>query len=190
MSRFAKVSLVIAAVLLLGWATWLSVFRYECLPDTLVERVGFIASVATLIALIYTVIQVSGTKALARATKDAADKAVLEMRGNEYRHALLRAVGLLSEIRTHLLYRTWRIAALRLHDLADQCLNLARIRPGVDDQWQHFAKAVQWWGSQFEHGQNNRAFEYDSDKWRELDQGLWEKLNRESQPFAWSENQE
>jgi len=84
----------------------------------------------------------------------------------------------------------WKTAALRLHDLAEQCLHLACIRPGVDDQWRAFVTVVNYWGSEFERGRNNRHLEFDRDQWRKLDQGLGEKLSRESQPFATNGNEE
>ena len=184
MNRTVKTAVLIAALLPLGVALGISVFCYGSLPTKLTERVALVASGATLTGLVYTVIQVWGTKAIARATKDAADKAVLEMRGNEYRYALLRAERLLSEIRAHMQNLMWKTTALRLHDLVEQCHQLAFIRPGVDDQWRSFAKAVHYWGSEFERGHDKRRLEYDRDEWQKLDEELSEKLSRESQPFA------
>ena len=92
------------------------------------------------------------------------------------------------EIHTNLYNRNWKTAGLRLHDLADQYLHLARIRPGVDDQWRGFAKAVRWWGDVFGEGQNNRPMDYKSEDWRQLYERLWDKVDRESQPFVQNES--
>lgn len=180
MSKVTKTILLIGAMGALAGSIWIA--RYFC--KTFPEQIGLVASIATLIGLAYTVIQLWETKTLTRATKESADKAVLELRGSDYRSALLLTGRLLGEIRTYVQNRDWRIAAIRLHDLADQCLSLARMRPGVDDQWRGFSKVVRWWGGEFASGRRNRPFKYEANEWQELFDRLWDKIDKESQPFT------
>lgn len=185
MNQIVKVALVLTACAVLGGAIAISLLYCK----SVTEGLGLVASVATLIGLAYTAIQVWETKTLTRATKDAAEKAVQGLRGNEYRYFLMRANGLLTEIRTLVQFRNWRIATVRLHDLADQCLALARIQPGPDEQWREFSKIVRWWGNDFERGHNTQSLDFDQEGWRALYDELMEKVDRESQPFTDDESE-
>lgn len=164
MNRTTKICLVLTAVAALAGSVWIAM-RY-C--STWPEAVGVVGSVASLVGLGYTIIQVWETKALMVATKTAADDAVSELRANQYRYLLLRGGSLLGETHTHIQSRNWKIAAVRLHDVGDQCSQLAHLWQQPDEQWRVLAEIARWWATQFNDGQNNRVLDYDVDKWSQF----------------------
>ena len=185
MSQTAKPCLLLGSVVMIAGAIWLSV--YHC--STWIDVVSVAGSAASLVGLGFVLLQVWETKTLMSATRIAVDEAITELRGNQYQYLLLHAGSLLSEIRTHVESRQWKVAALRLHDLGDQSSQLSYVRSCVDSEWQSFARAARWWGTQFSEGQTNRPLSYSIEAWSEFYERLKVKVDREFDPFSQSRSE-
>lgn len=107
-----------APVLTDFWRDWLSIISIA------ISVVGF---VLTVVSLLYAIGQIRMTKTAAVAAEEAAKKTLLESEFLFTRFAVANALRFLAEVRIHLDSKSWELAALRLGDLGDQVVQLAKL---------------------------------------------------------------
>ncbi len=171
-------ALVLLLILAWGIATWFLSVDFK-------EGIGLFGSVASLLGLLYTVIQLLKTKTISEETKEAANDAVDRLRTSEYRFAVTKAKSSLREIQTYLDRNEWKFAALRLRDLGEACSTLAFQGPEVDTTWKKFTENANYWATTFVKGNSKTPPEFDSHIWSEFYLSIQMRVDTELSPFSY-----
>lgn len=154
------------------------------------SRVGLLGSVASIWGIFLTWLQVLDARRTAAKAQNASDAAVAASKATErklrnmyYRDSLHTARRLLAEIRAAIDGWNWHYAAGRAVDLGEQSSRLAYVRRLIDDEWLYVTSALSAWAIIFREGRRLRAFEFPQDQWAELYIFIYEKIERELDPF-------
>ena len=106
------------------------------LPDLWRDLVSLFGFVATLAGLWYAIRQIRLTKTAAVAAKEAALRAVEGSKSDFQRYAVANAQRFFHEAIIQVDIKAWDMASIRLHDLADQIAQLAKVDPESRQLWQ------------------------------------------------------
>lgn len=179
--------LVIASIGTLGVAIY---WAYVNTTETLLNRIGFVGSLASIWGIAFTWLQVIEAKKIAAEARDASaaareatEETSRELRNNYYRFSLFTARRLISEIRSHVIGLNWPIAAVRADDLGEHASQLAHLRPTLDHEWIYVRTALHAWAIVFRSGKLRRRLTHDEAEWAELCIRISDKIDRESDPL-------
>lgn len=146
----------------------------------MLEVTGYLGTMATLVGVWLSFVQIRRTKSATEATRAAVDSTLRQVSSDFGRYATATAKRHLSDAKQSVDNGDWRRAALRCSDLAEQVTFLSK---GVDP-WLEFAKNLRQWEMSFG---KVRAGEHlmlgQAKRWERLAMDIERLLDRTQRPF-------
>jgi aminoglycoside phosphotransferase (APT) family kinase protein len=169
---------ILAIVAILGWLS-VAAATAALVPVEYQGALGVFGTVASVLGLLYAIIQIVGTRSAAESARAAAAKTAMKLRRDRIAHALSRILEMLREIDKFALRNSWDDASTRSEALATQITDLLCILPVSDEIWTALARSARDWSKGFADAAAGREMNIMS--WRAVRDRIHDKAAKELQ---------
>jgi hypothetical protein len=151
--------------------------------ETPVDAIGIIGSGASVFGILIAIEQSLQAKTSSVAAREAAERTASRLRTSYYRYALLHARRFLSDSVSEVAGESWKHAAVRLRDAADEFMDVANSRKVPDHFFLEAARGARQWAAIISKGTTRNPPELDDVVWTEWCSTVLQRVAQEAGPF-------
>lgn len=146
---------------------------------------GALGTIATLVGLYIAYIQLKRVRNAAERAQQAANEAAENSRRQFSRYTISNAHRFMHEATIYVDASAWKLAAIRLDDLADQAAQVAQALGQTDPEWEESVNDLRSWSAAFRRIDSGKKFAPSQrNKWDEFAPTMQKRIDAYHGPFS------